>query len=76
MLTSALFIFVLFEVNSLAPFSQFFFFLKTFKASIISTYQRKSFSLHACIGQKEQLRNFYFLNTTETTSCKNYYHGP
>lgn len=53
-----------------------FFFLKTFKASIISTYQRKSFSLHACIGQKEQLRNFYFLNTTETTSCKNYYHGP
>ena len=49
MLTSAVFVFVLFEVNSLAPISLFL--KSTFKASIISTQHRESFSLHACIGQ-------------------------
>ena len=49
MLTSAVFVFVLFEVNSLAPISLFL--KSTFKASIISTHHRKSFSLHACTGQ-------------------------
>lgn len=49
MLTSAVFVFVLFEVNSLAPISLFL--KSTFKASIISTHHRESFSLHACIGQ-------------------------
>lgn len=52
------------------------FFLSTFEASIISAQQRKAFSLHACIGQKEQLYNFHFLNQRQI-GCKNYYsHGP